>query len=141
MGTQRIPALMVAASLVFLAAACSDNPIDINGPIKDGSLAIQTHTTGESLDLNGYLCQSELGEERMAPNQLMVTENVVEDIYTIRLADVAANCVVARNPIYAIVQPGQTTDVQFDVTCEEVEIADHTEDETCDGSQLQKGPC
>ena len=47
MHTHRIPAMVAAASLVFLAAACSDDDPIFEPDQGPGSLAIQTHTTGD----------------------------------------------------------------------------------------------
>ena len=134
-----ISTLVAAAALAYAAVACSENPVRPS-ELPPGSLSITTHTTGESTDLNGYLCTSELGEDRMGPNDTMVAERIAEDLYTIKLTDVNDNCVVARNPIYAEVQPGRATNVQFDVTCKTVRAPRPIPNRCDDPSVPCKGP-
>lgn len=114
--------------LACVAGACGDGSCS-NAPAalpcggsyqSPGALTITTITTGESQDVDGYLCTSALGEDRMDRNDEMHIGGVEPEVYAIKLSDVADNCTVAQNPIYVFVNPDHTSEVRFEITCRQV---------------------
>ncbi|MEO8090317.1 MAG: hypothetical protein ABI703_08480, partial [Gemmatimonadales bacterium] len=84
-----------------------------------GNLHIATVTTGPSQDANGYLISVDGGPGQPIGTSATVTlSNVTAVQHTVELQGLAPNCgVTGSNPLGVAVQPGETAQVSFAVTC------------------------
>ena len=110
--------LLLIGAGVIVVASCGD---DQGPPPTDGTILVGARTTGTDLDSDGYLISvnSSQGEPIGNLDTIYVTALEPGD-YVVSLAGMAENCTVPQdtNPQDAIVIPGDTVEVLFDITCE-----------------------
>jgi hypothetical protein len=111
-----------SSHLVFTTSAVPyDDVVFKDGfdPATEGSIRITTVTTGVARDPDGYTA-------RIGPNDygLVLPSNgstlftyLRQGSQTVELGDLAANCSTTDNPRRVTVTAGETTDVQFAITC------------------------
>lgn len=113
--------LLLIGAGTMAAVSCGD---DQGPPQTDGTILVGAQTTGIDFDVNGYLVSinSSQGEEIGNLDTIFVTALEPGD-YVVSLAGIAENCTVPPddNPQTAIVVPGDTVDVLFDVTCDAID--------------------
>ncbi len=84
-----------------------------------GSITVRTHTSGASLDLDGYRVALDNGAGvAIDMNALVMFSNLPIGNHTLALSGVAANCSVqGENPQAVALTSRSGTDVTFDVAC------------------------
>ena len=116
-GAALLRMLLIAAATVT-SISCGDD--QSAGPT-EGAILIGARTTGSDFDVNGYLVSvnNSQGQEIGNLDTLYVTALEPGD-YIVALGGMAENCTVPSedNPQTAIVVPGDTVEVLFDITCE-----------------------
>lgn len=91
-----------------------------NSPSSTGTLQVDTSTTGDDIDPDGYTV-SVTGQTSQAVgvNGSVSFSNLAAGNYQVQLTGVAANCTVGgSNPRVVAVSSGSTATTTFDVTCE-----------------------
>lgn len=118
-GNALLGLLLVGATAMATASCGDDQSV---GPV-DGSILVGARTTGSDFDANGYLVSvnSSQGMVIGILDTIYLTALEPGD-YVVSLGGIAENCTVPQedNPQTAIVVPGDTVDVLFDITCEPV---------------------
>lgn len=111
----RIPAWTLAL-VVALGGCGSSDVVDL----QFGGLTVDTITSGANLDPNAYNLQvtgSSLNVEQTIGLNDRVVFSVAPGSYSVRLGDVAANCVVDINPANVTITAGGAASVIFRVVC------------------------
>ena len=108
---------LTIGTLALVAVSCGGD--DAVTPT-EGSIRIQTSTSGSDLDSDGYSVR--LNEEdalAIEPSGEVLIENVGLGRYTVTLTGLAANCTTAtgENPQTVDVVGGETVTVGFEITC------------------------
>lgn len=105
-----------AGAMATLSCGNDQSPV-----LTDGTLLVGARTTGVDFDVNGYLVSVNSGQGTEIGNLDTIYVTALEPgDYVVTLAGVAENCSVPEddNPQSAVVVPGDTVDVLFDITCE-----------------------
>lgn len=109
-------AALVTVAVVGLVGCGSANVVDL----QFGGITVDTLTEGSNLDPNAYnLAVNGPGldvQQTIGLNDRVVF-SVSPGAYTVRLSDLAANCVVDVNPRNVTVAGGSTIAVVFRVVC------------------------
>jgi len=87
----------------------------------DGAIGVIVNTEGVDFDPDGYLFSVNSGQGQAIGHQATVWVDALEPgDYVVTLTGIEENCSVPAddNPQTAIVVPGDTVDVRFDVTCD-----------------------
>ncbi|MEA2724481.1 MAG: hypothetical protein QOH59_2252 [Gemmatimonadales bacterium] len=84
-----------------------------------GNLVVATVTTGPEQDADGYLISIDGGAgQPIATNASVPLSNLTAILHTVELQGLAPNCgVTGSNPLGVAVEPGETAQVSFAVTC------------------------
>lgn len=112
-----------AAFGFFLASValvgCGDQQASTEPSSPTGTLAVQTETTGDGLDQDGYTVSLLPDRSRdIGLNDSVDFTDVSEGDHQLELRGVASNCdVKGENPISVSVRAGSTTTKQFSIAC------------------------
>lgn len=100
---------------IFVAASCSDDLVAPNA----GSIEINTRTSGESQDQDGYTVAVDDGTpQTMVASGTVTVPEVPAGTHQVRLEGIAGNCrATAENPRTVTVTAGSSSTVAFDITC------------------------
>lgn len=84
-----------------------------------GNLVVATVTTGPAQDADGYLISIDGGSgQPIATSAAVTLSNLTAVLHTVALQGLAPNCgVTGNNPLGVAIQPGETAQVFFAVTC------------------------
>jgi hypothetical protein len=110
--------LLLLMSLSAGLVSCGD---DQAPPPSDGAIQIIAETVGEDFDPNGYLWSVNSSQGQPIGHQDTVVVPALEPgNYVVSLSGMEANCTVPEefNPQTITVEPVDTVDARFDVTCE-----------------------
>jgi hypothetical protein len=114
----KILQLLFLVSLSAAAVSCGD---DQAAPETDGAIQIIAETVGEDFDPNGYLWSVNGSQGQLIGHQDTVVVPALEPgNYVVSLSGMEANCTVPEeaNPQTITVEPVDTVDARFDITCE-----------------------
>lgn len=110
--------LLVVGAGAIAAVSCGD---DQGVPPTDGTILVGARTTGSDFDADGYLVSVNSGQGTEIGNLDTIYVTALEPgDYVVSLGGISENCTVPTddNPQDAIVVPGDTVEVLFDVTCD-----------------------
>jgi hypothetical protein len=104
----------VITAVLFSTTACNE-PIDV----ATGEIALTVITTGVDIDANGYSVRVAPGSNRrIGPTETITLSRLLPGLYTLQLSGMATNCMLqGDDPGPVTVQAGQTTEVEFAITC------------------------
>lgn len=113
---QRSVAFGPVGLALFAVAACSDS--SPTGP-SSGTLQVTTSTTGQLIDLSGYLISIDgIAGPTVGVNSTVIIPDLAPGAYQVALGNVATNCTVAgSNPRTVLVSGGAAATVGFLVDC------------------------
>ena len=113
-GTKGLVALVMAA--VIASAGCGDD--EGTDPPANGSIAVETITTGNALDDSYSVSIDAAAAGTIGANDTRTFGNQSPGSHSVELTDVANNCAVfSSNPQTANVVSGQTSTITFSVQC------------------------
>jgi predicted CXXCH cytochrome family protein len=107
---------LVVALAGVVAAGCGD---DDPAPTTTGQIAVNTVTTGDTPDADGYALTVDGNPAgNVGVNDVLIVPDLTPATYSVALTDVAANCTVAGdNPRSLDVTAGLSTTTTFNVDC------------------------
>ena len=113
-GTKRLVVLLLAT--VIAGTGCGDD--EGTDPPANGSIAVETITTGNALDDSYSVSIDAVTAGTIGVNETRTFSNQSPGSHSVELTDVANNCAVfSSNPQTANVVSGQTATITFSVQC------------------------
>jgi plastocyanin len=112
----RIDAVLLVLALVLAAAGCDGSPTGESGI---GSLRVSVSTTGEDLDLDGYVVRVDgVDSQTVSVAGTQVFSNLAAGEHLVELSGVAENCLASPgNSRSVTVVGGETAEVVFALDC------------------------